>query len=399
MAATATEHQPQPAAGEMMTERKIAELYRRLDDTFLSEQSVSPPGKIYVGVSAACDIECPFCPRQHLERTEHNQGLFPADQLDKIVPYAASADYVGLFGEGEPFLHPRFFELARKIKEAGGCAETSTHGMGLTPAVIEQLLELNFDRLAVSMDAPKRRLFNYLRQGADFDTVCANVRRLVAAKRERGVSVPLLSITCTILRRNVKYLVKMVRLAHQLGAEQMVFANLIIVDPANAHLSVLGHPYFIKQLARAQALARRLGMKCDFFKQDPYPWLKPEHDRLGGSFGCTELMHTFQVSRSGNTLPCCWLGGSFGNAFEDSLDVLRNSPERVKWRRGMMRGELNSTCASCDYLQPNSPERAAVLLDELAAELDDVRLPEEHGRRLKELVEEYRQKAKLLFAK
>ena len=120
--------------------------------------------------------------------------------------------------------------------------------MTLTEDVTDRVIEMQLDILTISMDAPSRQLFNFLRAGADFDTVCANIKRLTSRKQERDCQLPRVTIACTVSRHNMKYMENMVKLAHELGAQEITFADLIIVNPKNAHLSVREHPYFKKKL-------------------------------------------------------------------------------------------------------------------------------------------------------
>ena len=381
-----------------MSAKEINELYCLLDRTWLNEVSVASPEKIYTAVSVVCDIECPYCPRQYFDKEFYKHGFMPFPKFENVAPFTAAADYVGLFGLGEPFLHPRFFEYVESVKSVGGPVATSTHGMSLTDEIIEKILDMEIDRLSISMDGPNKKIFHFLRAGADFDTVCERVKNLTRRKKERDLDNPMITIACTVSRHNYRYMCQMAKMAAKLGANELTFADLIIVDPKNAHLSVHGHPDFKKQLRKAMTLANKLGLQCEHYPQYPYLWMKPRQEKPPGAYGCSELWRTFEIDREGIVNPCCYLEEGFGNVFDEDLGQLKNHPKRKQFRKDCMNNTPHATCSTCQYYERNTPDRVEGILQQIEQRLGDPRLPEEHRKKLRKHIADYRKKSENLFA-
>ncbi|GAB4317464.1 MAG: hypothetical protein Kow0059_10520 [Candidatus Sumerlaeia bacterium] len=354
-----------PAADELlvtpgahMRERSRAanRILGLLDDTFLSPVALAYPRRYYIALSLLCDIECPHCPRQYYPRLL-DHGFMRAEGLERVYPYLRYAEFVGLFGLGEPFLHPNFFSILRQVKTVGAWAATSTHGMSLTAEVCERIIAEGLDELEVSIDGASPETFDVLRQGAKFETVVDNVRRLQDIKRARGVAKPRVNIPCTISRRNVDEMDAMVRLAADFGADQLIFTDLIVIDPRQAQESVAGTPRFRERLKQALELAASRGLNAVYAPQKPFPWLLDfdggRESHLGGTdaiHGCRSAWGELNIERQGAVKPCCYLEGPFGNAFDTGLGDLINGPSQLRLRKAMTSGRLWKECRGCGRL-------------------------------------------------
>src|SRR2546422_3733451 len=79
----------------------------------------------------------------------------------------------------------------------------------------------------VSLDAATRETYRRLRGVDQFDRVVANVRRLVELERERGRSVPRVSLWFTASRANLDELSAFVQLAADLGVDEVYVQRLV----------------------------------------------------------------------------------------------------------------------------------------------------------------------------
>jgi len=368
-----------------------------LDMTFLSERMVAMPSKFYAAVSVVCDIVCPFCPRQYQgELTDH--GIMSFEAFGKVAPALKFADFAGLFGLGEPFLHKDFFGFLKAAKRVGAWTTTSSHGMSLNRDVCSRLIDEGLDNISCSMDGATKETFEFLRAGAHFETVCANLKGLAALKKERGVKHPEVQIACTISRHNVKQMVQMVELAKELGADEQVFSDLIIINPDNENLSVCFTPEFRQNLAAAKKRAAELGIRFNYFHQNPFPWVaEPRYpDADGDRFGCWEAWRTITIERRGAVKPCCYVEQPVGNAFETDMEELRNSKDYVELRREMIEGRPNDFCRNCGNLVKSNPEHVTRYVAAAKKRLAETNLPDARRAELTELVEQYTHRAQEL---
>ena len=371
--------------------RAYNDLLARLDRTYLSERVLACTSKFYAAVSTACDIRCPYCPRQY-HAPEISSGVMKLEDFRKLAPALQYSAYTGLFGLGEPFLNRDFLEFIRLAKEAGAFTATSTHGMSLTREAIERLIELGLDELEISIDAPKRRLFEFLRAGAKFDKVLAAARNLRDRKAVLRKDKPRVFIGSVISRHNVRTMPALVELAKELGAGRIVFTDLIIVDPNNKDLSVAGTRLMGKYVAKARKMAAQIGQDMAYFRQNPFPWTQggggpvrdlrtnedapivacapPVVEARDGHFGCPELWGALVVERNGDAKTCCYIADVMGNAFQTPPEEVENGEPKRLLRRAQTLGQLPGPCRDCCNLIAATPERVAKALEDAATAAD-----------------------------
>lgn len=357
-------HMPPSAA---LPSLELNAILQKLDLSFLVDRMLAMPTRYYVSVSVVCDIVCPFCPRQYYGELVDN-GVMSYEAFRTVAPHLKYADFAGMFGLGEPFLHKDFFRFLTLAKEAGAWTTTNSHGMSLTDEIVRKLIDHKLDHINCSMDGHNKKLFEFLRAGAVFETVIENLKRFTAIKKELGVEHPQLQIAVTVSRHNVAHMADMVKLAREVGATAISFSNLIIINPDNAHLSVVNTPLFDGNLAKAKELGKKFGIPVDFFFQNPLPWVLEPTDaaRHGKRFGCHEAWRALTIERRGQTKPCCYIEEPIGNAFETPIAELRNSQAFIDLRRSLMEGRPDEFCRNCGNLRMVTRETASQRVEEAA---------------------------------
>lgn len=373
--------------------KTLNDLLAQLDRAYLSPHALAYPTRIFAAVSVVCDIRCPYCPRQHFG-DEVDSRLMDIDEFRKLAPALSLANFVGLFGLGEPFLHKQFFEFLKVTKNAGAYAATSTHGMSLTPDVIDQTIDDGLDEIEISIDSPKRRTFEFLRAGADLKTVLHNARTLRSHKRTRRSEKPRLHIAVAVSRHNVKTLPALVRLARSLDAARIAFADLIVLDPNNKDLSVTGTPLMEKYLGKARRLAARIGQEMTYFPQNPFPWQTQDPATAGattgGHFGCPEAWGVAVVDRDGGVKPCCYISDVMGNAFATPLDEIESGEGKTRLRDSLLRGDLPQSCRECRNLAQPTAQATAETLESVRKATRVADLEETERRFIERKLAEYR---------
>lgn len=347
-----------------------------LDASFLSDAVLALPSVYYAGLCAVCNIRCPYCPRQNFP-DEVDNGLMSFDEFKKIVEYLNYAEIVFLFGIGEPFLHPQFFDFVREAKTTGVRTSTNTHGMSLKAENREKIIESGLDEISISFDGADEKVFNFLRAGADFNTVAGNIAALQRLKKERGSETPELQFATAVSRHNVHQMSEIVRLARKLGIRKVVFTNLIILHEENAEVSVAKTDLFVDNLEEAKAVGARLGIEIEYWPQHPFPWKKepmPEPDPARRvRHACPDLWRLGIIDRVGGMKSCCYYDKMSGNVFQTPMpDVFNNEASRAL-RRSLLEGRLMDCCVNCGMLRRVGDETARAALADAANALAKAR--------------------------
>ena len=179
-------------------------------------------------------------------------GQMPLDTFaDLMEQMRAFADppMIHLSGYGEPMCHVDFLEVVRLAKATGGRVEMTTNGMLLDEEKAEALVELELDRLTVSIDSVSPEGFADVRVDGNLLDVIANIERLHRlVLRHRGRrGKPHIGIAFVAMRRNVGDLAKLPLLANRLHARWIQVSNVV---PHNREME---HEILYGQALRAPA--------------------------------------------------------------------------------------------------------------------------------------------------
>jgi MoaA/NifB/PqqE/SkfB family radical SAM enzyme len=222
--------------------------------------------------SMACHLRCVMCPWKDVRDGAGEALMSDAvwDIIREHLPEIASVDFSG---GGEPLLHPRLFERIAEAKACGSTAGFLTNGMKLDEEASQSILTSGTDWVAVSVDGSDAPVYEAVRTGASFDTVTGNIRRLAALRAGQS---PRLAINFVMMPMNVHQLEELVRLAADLGVDQVNFKQCDVVRGEHGR----GFGLFAsreerelrryeKALARARRLARRLKIETTAFSFVP----------------------------------------------------------------------------------------------------------------------------------
>jgi MoaA/NifB/PqqE/SkfB family radical SAM enzyme len=118
-----------------------------------------------------CNFTCGFCAGRHMP-----QQNMAVERLEEVLRAVAPSPlpspirgegescglrHVELQGEGEPMLHPRFFEMAEMIRRLHPRAKISliTNGSLLNEENVARIIEIGFHKISVSIESPDPQAF------------------------------------------------------------------------------------------------------------------------------------------------------------------------------------------------------------------------------------------------
>jgi len=319
------------------------------------------PRSLYLETTNRCDSKCQTCIRtfQSLEP--------PADlTLEQVKAIAAQfpvLERVVLHGIGEPLLNREIFEIVEFLKSRAAAVLFNSDAISLTAKRALRLIESGLDEYRVSLDAATPETYRRLRGVDQLDRVVANVRRLVSLERERSRTVPRVSLWFTASRANLHELLEFVRLAADLGVDEVYVQRLVFngLGLATAENALHGRLHRQEQalLDEAEELARGLGLalrasglttplaSLQGGTRNPRPWA-----------GCQRPWNLSYVTANGNVLPCCispWVARDYqglilGNALAEPFTDIWNG-ERYRRFRNDFESEIPpDPCRGCGLL-------------------------------------------------
>jgi sulfatase maturation enzyme AslB (radical SAM superfamily) len=190
--------------GAYGSEAFLKEDYRNKDGAFDLKS-------IYLVTGSDCNIRCRYC--MDAEKYSIEFGTCNAKYTNFIIDYIHDGGKVLQTG-GEPFL-PRFGLVSKlknlaKKKNNKGSIDIFTNGMLITEEVCEHILAAPVGLVGFSIDTCRSELFNYIRRGADFDTVLANANLLLKKRDVANKKLPKIVILCAVMRSTALHFEKTV---------------------------------------------------------------------------------------------------------------------------------------------------------------------------------------------
>jgi radical SAM protein with 4Fe4S-binding SPASM domain len=263
--------------------------------------------------------------------------------IDEAWPYV---DSIGLTGLGEPLLHRELESALRyvKAKNAGIITSISTNAsLPDAPSIVERLVG-KINTIQISVDGIGET-FSAIRRGGDFDSLVANVRRIIDVVSGTGVDV---MFNMVVTKENYHQMADVVCLAHELGVPFVHFTPLNL-----AGITGIGVEYyeffksheFTAALHAAKQAARR------FPEIDVEMW---DFGRKGAFRKCPFPYSHFYITWEGYVVPCCAKPFPdemcFGNVFESSLMSCLNSDGFMEMRRMWYANTHPAFCDRCHFI-------------------------------------------------
>jgi MoaA/NifB/PqqE/SkfB family radical SAM enzyme len=160
-----------------------------------------------------CNFTCGFCCGRHMVQQDLDLATFEA-ALDTFP----GVEHLELQGEGEPLLHPRFFEMVSHARARGIRVSCITNGSLLSAENVARLLDLDLEKLMVSFESLDPPAFRRLR-GGKIEKVIEGLERLARERRVRSLERPSIGLAVTVLRDTIGELPAFVALYRRLGLD------------------------------------------------------------------------------------------------------------------------------------------------------------------------------------
>ncbi|MDR3165209.1 MAG: radical SAM protein [Synergistaceae bacterium] len=137
-----------------------------------------PRTNFLIETSNACNHKCIFCAHQKMRR---KVGKISPELVFNLLKqaYDLGTREVGFYSTGEPFLAPELPEYIKKAKEIGyEYVYLTTNGALATPERIRGVIDAGLDSIKFSINAPERKMYEFIHGKDDFDTVVEHLRYL-----------------------------------------------------------------------------------------------------------------------------------------------------------------------------------------------------------------------------
>jgi MoaA/NifB/PqqE/SkfB family radical SAM enzyme len=216
---------------------------------------------LQVESTIACNLRCVMCPWREIAKKVENHGIMTQEVWEAIRPYLPETRSVDFTGGGEPLLQPRLVEWIREAHDAGCETGILSNGLLLSEKKAAQIIDAGLDWICFSMDGATAEIYEKIRLGSNFETVCQNLANIAALRLDK---VPKTMINFVLMPMNFHQVEDIVKLAHRLGVDQVNFKQCDVIRGERGKgygLYAVEETKNIRRLEKALTRARRLAKK------------------------------------------------------------------------------------------------------------------------------------------
>ena len=289
-----------------------------------------------------CNFTCGFCCGRSMTQSDLDFELF-----ERTLAKFPHVRYVELQGEGEPLLHPRFFDMLAAARSRGILVSMITNGSLLTAEAVTQIVAGGVEKVSISIESADPAKFRQIR-GGKLEKVIEGIARLVAAKR----TLPRVGFSVTMLRSTARDLDAIVELYQRLGMDggittqalQRMPGYLASYPPAMQDELLdqrEADARYVRFYRRTRAISNPTWGNGGFYGRLMDGW-KPASRR------CPWLDKGAYVSRDGVVTACCMIKDekhALGRVDDDPAKILS---KRAQMRDQLARGETPAACTGCE---------------------------------------------------
>lgn len=289
--------------------------------------SLQPPLPLAINVelSSICNLSCPECVT--------GSGLLKRnnDFIDYTLAGKIAAELSGrtlsawLYFQGEPMLHPRFFEIVslfRKMRPV-----ISTNGHFLDEENCRMLADSALEKIIIPYDGATPAIYNVYRTGGDHACVSDGIRRLTRAIKTRGSQVKI-ELQYLLHRYNENEVHEAAAFARSVDAVFRI-KSMQVLDDERAG-------YWMPSDVRRSRYLKSEGT-----------W-KPVKSP---SRGCLRMWTTAIVTVDGDVVPCCFdklAGHAMGNINDQIFGDIWNGEKYKSFRETVIRSRASiDICSGC----------------------------------------------------
>jgi len=301
----------------------------------------SYPRRLVFELTNACNLNCVMCGRN---AADFKPTMFDMDVFRSFEPLMDMVEEVTLMGWGEPTIHPHFNEMLEIINKHSARKYFCSNGMNLGN-IKDAIFDCQVDVFAVSLDGATDETNGRIRRGSKIEQITADLKEIVQIKKERGLKYPWINFVFCAMRSNIEELPDLVRLAAQIGIEEVKVVYLTVFGEDLMNESLWGQETLVHE---AFEEAIRVGNELGIVLKLPH---YAGEDAAGDHFhkDCFVSWRDFFLGSDGYVRPCMSTPVKFFqyDKTRPFMDIW-NAPEYQNYRKIVNHQEqMDEPCKRC----------------------------------------------------
>ncbi|HEX2979877.1 MAG TPA: radical SAM protein [Anaerolineaceae bacterium] len=328
-------------------------------------QPTPAPSFVQIEPVGQCNLACTMCAIPYRQDgPPYGPPAFMAFELfTRLIDQLPGTKELHLQGLGEPFMHPRFFEMVAYASARGMRVTTNTNLTLLNPRRAEDCIRSGLNTLHISIDAASAAVYENIRVKGRFDRVLHNLELLRMTRQRLGGNLPHFKLVAVAMKQNLMELPELVELAARYGMEEM-FVQHLSHDFSEESLPaqympmrnfVNGQTLLSEDLSKIElffGLARERAEDLGIKLRLPRPRPRPFDGSTPGRMRCSWPWTGMYISYQGLSMPCCMVSTpdriNFGNVAEEhGIQKVWNGVEYQQFRDALSSTNPPDICKSC----------------------------------------------------
>lgn len=186
----------------------------------------SLPRRLVFELTNACNLNCIMCGRN---AADFKPTMFKYEWFQYFEPMLDTVEEVTLMGWGEPTVHPDFVKMLETIDKHSARKYFCTNGMNLGK-LKQAIFDYHVDVFAVSLDGATDETNSRIRRGSDIHKITQNLKEIVEYKQANNLTYPHINFVFCAMKSNLHELPDMVRLAAEIGINEVKAVYLTSFD-------------------------------------------------------------------------------------------------------------------------------------------------------------------------
>ena len=273
-----------------MTPKRMSNSLRILSSYYKSRSSkvVSLRGlpiSISYEPTTSCNLRCPECP-SGLRSFTRPTGMLDKHHYNQVLDeLAPTLLYLTLYFQGEPFLHPDFFDLIDIGRKHNIYTATSTNAHYLSDENARNTVESGLDRLIISIDGLDQESYAHYRIGGKLDSVLEGTKNLIHWKKKLNSLTPHIIFQFIVFRHNENQIESVKQLGSEIGVDEVAIKTAQIYDHENGSQLIPSNSRYSRYELNGNGTWKIKNKLLDH---------------------CWKMWHSSVITWDGKVVPCCF---------------------------------------------------------------------------------------------
>ncbi len=346
----------------------------KIVESFISwiNGNVKGPLKLQLNPTNRCNLKCRFCWLRDYDSKPTNYDEVDRDRYLEIIEEAndLGVNKIEITGGGEPFCRSDILDIMERIKSYNIFGELITNGTLFNNDSIKKIIDIGWDRIVFSLDAPDAETHDYLRGvSGSFEKTAYSIKEFIKHTDDMKKSLPELCVHMVLCNENHDKISTMFEFVNSLGIDNLFIEPIVLLAPeTNSGNDLMIDSEHKKKLLLeiedAIEIATKYGFKTNIDKlrlqfienvNKMDKFIISESVRYDKnsllSIPCYYPWYQMIIRPWGSVGPCCMFDNIGENIKEKSLHDIWYGDYFEKMRDILKKNKLPKFCSKCNPSQ------------------------------------------------